>query len=82
MGRAAGVLTAASVLARRFEGDIPVLIYLPETAFDIEAMLSRLQALLLVKKNIIICVSEGIHDAEGRLICEYEKEIGGRCIWT
>lgn len=76
MGRAAGWLTAASVLARRFEGDNPVLIYLPEIAFDIEAMLSRLQALLLVKKNIIICVSEGIHDAEGRLICEYEKEIG------
>ena len=30
MGRHAGWLTAASVLARKFEGDNPVLIYLPE----------------------------------------------------
>lgn len=75
MGRSAGWLTAASVLARKYEGDNPVLIYLPETAFDIEAMLQRLTALLAVKNNLIICVSEGIHDQNGKLICEYQQEI-------
>ena len=34
MGRHAGWLTAASVLARKFKGDNPVLIYLPEVAFS------------------------------------------------
>ena len=34
MGRHAGWLTAASALARKFEGDNPVLIYLPEVAFN------------------------------------------------
>lgn len=75
MGRAAGWLTAASALARKYEGDNPVLIYLPETDFDVEVMLSRIQQLLKTRKNLIICVSEGIHDAEGKLICEYNQEI-------
>ena len=34
MGRHAGWLTAASALARKYDGDNPRLIYLPETAFD------------------------------------------------
>ena len=37
MGRHAGWLTAASALARKFEHDNPVLIYLPETDFDQDA---------------------------------------------
>lgn len=75
MGRAAGWLTAASVLARKYKGDNPALIYLPETDFDLEEMLIRLQELLDTKKNVVICVSEGIHDRSGRLICEYEQEV-------
>ena len=75
MGRAAGWLTAASALARKYEGDNPVLIYLPETVFDVEAMLQKVSELLETKKNLIICVSEGIHDQNGKLICEYEQEI-------
>lgn len=43
MGRHAGWLTAASVLARKFEGDNPVLIYLPEVAFDQEQFLADVQ---------------------------------------
>lgn len=75
MGRAAGWLTAASVLARKYEGDNPAMIYLPETDFDVEQMLVKLKALIDTKKNVVICVSEGIHDKEGKLICEYEQEV-------
>ncbi len=75
MGRAAGWLTAASVLARKYEGDNPAMIYLPETDFDVEQMLVKLKALIDSKKNVVICVSEGIHDKEGKLICEYEQEV-------
>ncbi len=41
MGRHAGWLTAASVLARKYTGDNPLLIYLPETAFDTEEFLKK-----------------------------------------
>ena len=44
MGRHAGWLTAASVLARKSVGDNPLLIYLPETAFDEEAFLKKVEA--------------------------------------
>lgn len=70
MGREAGWLTAASALARRFEGDNPVRIYMPEVDFDPERMLSDIQMLLKEEHGIVICVSEGIHDSHGRLICE------------
>ena len=43
MGRPAGWLTAASALARKYDGDNPRLIYLPETAFDQEAFLKKVQ---------------------------------------
>ncbi len=75
MGRAAGWLTAASVLARKFEDDNPAMIYLPETNFDVEEMLIKLKKLIDTKKNVVICVSEGIHDKDGKLICEYEQEV-------
>jgi len=76
MGRSAGWLTASSVLARRFEGDNPVLVYLPETDFDMEVFLTRVAEELAKRKNLIICVSEGIHDKEGTYICEYAQETG------
>jgi len=47
MGRHAGWLTAASVLARKFEKDNPVLIYLPEVAFDQDQRHSRQHQTLL-----------------------------------
>lgn len=76
MGRHAGWLTAASVLARKFEGDNPVLIYLPETAFDQEKFVSRVEEALKTKNNLVVCVSEGIHDHKGAFICEYASEVG------
>ncbi len=76
MGRHAGWLTAASALARKFEGDNPVLIYLPESAFDQEAFIQKTAAALTQTSNVIVCISEGIHDDKGTFICEYSGSVG------
>lgn len=76
MGRHAGWLTAASALARKFEGDNPRLIYLPETAFDQEEFLKKVQEMLETTPNLVVCISEGIHDAEGTFVCELAGDIG------
>ena len=71
MGRHAGWITAASILARKFPEDNPYLIYLPEVAFDVEAFVNKIAELLQIHKNIVVCVSEGIKDKDGTFICEY-----------
>jgi 6-phosphofructokinase 1 len=76
MGRHAGWLTAASALARKFEGDNPLFIYLPEVAFDQDAFLKDIEKAFTRTCNVIVCVSEGIHDAEGVFICEYDNSVG------
>ena len=76
MGRHAGWLTAASALARKFEGDNPRLIYLPETAFDQEAFLTKVQEMLEITPNLVVCISEGIHDKDGTFVCELAGDIG------
>ncbi|WP_024346427.1 6-phosphofructokinase [Lacrimispora indolis] len=75
MGRHAGWLTAASALARKFEGDNPVLIYLPETDFDFERFASDVKIALKKNNSVIICISEGLSDAQGKFICEYSDEV-------
>lgn len=74
MGRHAGWLTAASAMARKFEGDNPVLIYLPESDFDFEQFASDVDSALQKRSSIIICVSEGLSDSNGKFICEYADE--------
>ena len=76
MGRHAGWLTAASALARKYKGDNPLLIYLPETTFDQEAVLKAVEKSFEKNCKVIVCVSEGIHDAEGTFICEYDSSVG------
>ena len=76
MGRNAGWLTAAALAARKYPEDNPVLIYLPETDFDMADMLHRVRDLLSKRNSVVICVSEGIHDASGRLICNLEHSTG------
>ena len=76
MGRHAGWLTAASALARKYKDDNPLLIYLPETTFDQESFLKAVEKSFEKNCNVIVCVSEGIHDAEGTFICEYESSVG------
>lgn len=76
MGRHAGWLTAASVLARKFEGDNPVLIYLPEVAFDPDAFIEKVNENLETTPNLVVCISEGINDGKGTFICEYASDVG------
>ena len=76
MGRHAGWLTAASMLARKFKGDNPVLIYLPEVAFDQDAFIEKVRTSLETTPNLVVCISEGINDGKGTFICEYASEVG------
>ena len=76
MGRHAGWLTAASVLARKFENDNPVLIYLPEVAFDQDAFIQKVAEALEMTPNLVVCISEGINDGNGTFVCEYASDVG------
>ena len=76
MGRHAGWLTAASVLARKEAGDNPVLIYLPEVAFDPEKFIADVKAALEKRSNLVVCISEGINDGKGTFICELASDVG------
>lgn len=76
MGRHAGWLTAAGVLARKFKGDNPLLVYLPEVPFDQEAFLRKVEECFSVNNAVVVCVSEGIRDKDGVFVCEYDSEAG------
>ena len=76
MGRHAGWLTAASVLARKFEGDNPVLIYLPEVAFDTDAFIEKVKEKLQTTSNLVVCISEGLNDGNGTFVCELASDVG------
>lgn len=92
MGRNAGWLTAATALAKGSDCPGPDLIYLPEVTFDLESFRSKVGALLEEKNNLMIAVSEGIHDKNGTYICEYadmtkevdafgHKQMGGTAVF-
>ncbi len=70
MGRNAGWLTAASALAG-IKGAGPDLIYLPERDFDMEAFLEKVQEIYNATGKVIVAVSEGIKDKDGKYISEY-----------
>jgi ATP-dependent phosphofructokinase / diphosphate-dependent phosphofructokinase len=74
MGRNAGWVTAASVLARTPYEKNPMLIYLPEENFDITEFIKDVKHALTISSTLVICVSEGIHDSTGKLICEYGEK--------
>ncbi len=69
MGRHAGWLAASSALAGE-SGFGPDLIYLPETAFDMDQFLADIDEQAKTKKNVLVAVSEGIHYADGRFVSE------------
>ncbi len=72
MGRDAGWLTAASALARNSYNTSPDLIYLPETNFDEAQFIEDVKNMLSKKDNVVIAVSEGIHDKDGNYITASE----------
>lgn len=76
MGRHAGWLTAASVLARKYKDDNPVLIYLPEVTFDQDDFIEKVKENLETTPNLVVCISEGINDGNGTFICEFASDVG------
>ena len=83
MGRHAGFLTAASVLAKKFPEDGPHLIYLPERTFDAEQFVSDVQRTYEEHGRCVIAASEGICGPDGQPIVtslakgEIEKDAHG-----
>ncbi len=71
MGRHAGWLTAAAALAG-LTGNGPDLVHLPEVAFDLDAFLAKVAKIYKEKSNVLVAVSEGIHDKDGKFITEYQ----------
>lgn len=74
MGRHAGWVTAAAALARKYPGDNPLLIYMPETPFSMEQFFRDIEGALSRQPAVVVCVSEGIRDKKGRFICEYTND--------
>lgn len=70
MGRNAGWLTGAAALAKGEDCAGPDLIYLPELTFDLDNFMERIKDLLSKKPSVVVAVSEGIHLADGRYVCE------------
>ena len=70
MGRHAGFLTAAAAAARRYGGDGPHLIYLPERVFEMGRFIAEVKATQARHGRCVIAVSEGIHEASGASIAE------------
>jgi ATP-dependent phosphofructokinase / diphosphate-dependent phosphofructokinase len=82
MGRHAGFLTAASALARKYPGDGPHLIYLPERAFHVDTFVTHVKETFERHGRCIVAVSEGIHDDKGeaiitKLLGKTEKDAHG-----
>ena len=74
MGRNAGWLTAASAIAA-YKGAGPDLIYLPEVPFDMDKFIEDASALYKKNGNVIVAVSEGIKDKNGKYISEYGSDL-------
>lgn len=68
MGRNAGWIAASSALARKEPGDAPHLIYTPEVPFDEEAFLWDAQRLFEEKGGVVVVVSEGLTNKEGKTV--------------
>ncbi len=75
MGRNAGWLTAAAALAKAGDGIGPDLVYLPEVDFDMDKFISDVKRIYAEKKLVIVAVSEGVHDKDGKYISEYGSDL-------
>src|SRR5262245_22286978 len=71
MGRNAGYLTAASVLARQHDEDGPHLIYVPEAPLDEDTFVADVDRIYSKRKRCLIAVSEGIMRSDGRTWFEH-----------
>ncbi|HHV59191.1 MAG TPA: 6-phosphofructokinase [Clostridiaceae bacterium] len=74
MGRNAGWLTAATALATYY-GHGPDLIYLPEIVFDLDKFFADVEKVYKKNGKVIVAVSEGIRDKDGKYISEYGSDL-------
>ncbi len=70
MGRNAGFLTAASILARQRPDDGPHLVYLPERPFDLDQFVRDVKEVYDRIGRCLVAISEGIKDKDGVLWAE------------
>lgn len=70
MGRNAGFLTAASVLARHYPDDGPHLIYVPEAPLSEEKFVADVERVFAKYGRCVIAASEGISRPDGRTWAE------------
>lgn len=73
MGRHAGWLTAAAALAENRSASVPYLIYLEERTFNMERFLDDVRERLKDNTSVMVAVSEGVHDENGKFICEQNQ---------
>jgi 6-phosphofructokinase 1 len=74
MGRNAGWLTAASVLARQHEDDGPHLVYVPERVFTLDGFVSDVDRVYKQHGRCLVALSEGVHGADGKLMVESKEK--------
>ncbi|MDO4284409.1 MAG: 6-phosphofructokinase [Eubacteriales bacterium] len=70
MGRNTGWLAASAALAKGEDCSGVDAIYLPETVFDPEDFMGKIEDLATKKKSIVVTISEGLSMADGRFACE------------
>lgn len=70
MGRHAGWLAAATILARFRPNDPPHLILLPEIAFDEAKFLTKVDEVFRREGCVLVVASEGVRDSKGRFLAE------------
>ena len=77
MGRNAGWLTAAAALSAE-KGGIPYLIYLEEQSFSKEKFQKDVEKALQQSDQVMVAVSEGIKDSNGKFLYTYGREEGSK----
>ena len=76
MGRNAGWLAASAALAQNQSGQVPYLIYLEESDFSLEKFELDLRQALAKNKQVIVSISEGLHDESGEYLFNLGKNEG------
>ena len=78
MGRSAGFLTATAVIARRWPGDGPHLVYVPEAPFTIDHFLNDVDRVYSQHGRCVAAVCEGVVAEDGVPILLKLKEVEER----
>jgi 6-phosphofructokinase 1 len=74
MGRNAGWLTAASVLARAHPDDGPHLVYVPEKVFTLAQFAADVERVYKQHGRCLIALSEGVHGPDGKTLVESKEK--------